>query len=692
MDRGDERDSPNPSPNDERPPKKRRTSMHPPREVGLMRSVPGDKLSSFVGSASGIYFIRSVYGAVRGAHPSSSSQIETPESDHVPGEDDYLPSSVPNAPGRLWRDEETTPRPLSSVSFQELVDWSGSYFANWHPIYPYLHAPSVLEYFEKVPQLHEQGNEGAPNFMMTILRSIMSISLADRRQSSMLDSARYPAELVFKSYDDAVDCLQHVLTRPTTLQSLQAAISVQLFLVSMLRLNAASRLGGLVIRMALQLGLHRCPARFPSFSVGEKEHRQRIFWSLYAIDRFICQSMGLPLSLHDDDVDVCYPTAERHPGRQYSADSRLRLTSLVARQYTIRGQIIELRNKSLHYVHKDPDKATALTARLAQWWNDVEDFHDTEDDHHTSPYHRVVLIILKHESIISLNRPTLAASHHGHAYDAALQQCIGSARAIITTLHKAIGPGNECEPNLGALALLWPSCTWAVWISTFILFHAASSHHVSGGIVSRLADKALDILHHLARRGSVWPEASATAVRELRDRITQRPSRALNSEHLSVISNDTSARTDRVSNPGDPKQARYTSSSGLEPFQDEHGNEPSGSTSSMGLPQEHVDSSAAPSAAGGLTSSTDALTQTSSAPQLIENLQATDNATFVPNNSVNAPVFDFGSSEWSDFLQANETLDASAPLPQVDGLDPYIGFDIPFWLGQDQYWDMLHDR
>lgn len=313
MEHGDAQDSPNFSLESERPSKRRRTSTHPPREVGLMRSVPGDKLSSFVGSASGIYFIRSVYGAIRDAHPSASVPIETPESDHVPGEDDYLPSSNPDTPGRIWRDVETTQRPLSNVSFQELVEWSGSYFANWHPFYPYLHAPSVLEYLERLPLSGEHANNGSPNFQMTVLRSIMSISLADRRQSQALDDAQYPADLVFQSYDDAVNSLQHVLSRPTTIQSLQAAVSVQLFLVSMLRLNAASRLGGLVIRMALQLGLHRCPTRFPSFSLAEKEHRQRIFWSLYAIDRFICQSMGLPLSLHDDDVDVCYPTAERHP-------------------------------------------------------------------------------------------------------------------------------------------------------------------------------------------------------------------------------------------------------------------------------------------------------------------------------------------------------------------------------------------
>ena len=166
-------------------------------------------------------------------------------------------------------------------------------------------------------------------------------------------------------------------------------------------------------------------------------------------------------------------------------DDRLRLSSLVARHYTIRGQIIELRNKSLHYVQKDPDRATAITAKLTHWWNDVEDFQDTEDYDHLTSYHRTILTILKHESVISLNRPTLAASNQGHAYDVALQQCIGSARAIITTLHKASNPRNASEPGSTALSLLWPSCTWAVWISTFILFHAASNQHVSGGIVSR---------------------------------------------------------------------------------------------------------------------------------------------------------------------------------------------------------------
>jgi hypothetical protein len=174
----------------------------------------------------------------------------------------------------------------------------------------------VLGYLEAISLGVPQTSNTSQHFQMVIVRSIMSISLADQRQAGYPNKVQYPPDIVFPSYDAAVDSLQHVLTRPTSILGLQAAISVQLFLVSMLRLNAASRIGGLINRMALQLGLHRCPARYGTFSVAERELRQRVFWSLYAIDRFLCQSMGLPLGINDDDVDVCYPMAEKHADGQ----------------------------------------------------------------------------------------------------------------------------------------------------------------------------------------------------------------------------------------------------------------------------------------------------------------------------------------------------------------------------------------
>ena len=145
---------------------------------------------------------------------------------------------------------------------------------------------------------------------------------------------------------------------------------------------------------------------------------------------------------------------------------------------------MELRNKSIQHSQKETDQAVAITAKLTQWWNDIEEFSDFESPV-MSTYHRTILIVLHHESIISLNRPILALSTTGSAYHAALQQCLGSSRSIISTLHEAIVPGRNGGEQHVALSLLWPSFTWAVWMSTFILFHAVNSKHISQSMVSR---------------------------------------------------------------------------------------------------------------------------------------------------------------------------------------------------------------
>ena len=166
-------------------------------------------------------------------------------------------------------------------------------------------------------------------------------------------------------------------------------------------------------------------------------------------------------------------------------DHRLRLLDFIARESRMRGEIIELRNKSVHYVHKDPHQATAIAAKLSQWWNDVEVLEDGDRSQRVSAYHLTILTLLKHESIISLHRPILAASRRGVEYDAALQLCIGSARSIITLLHNAITTRDDGLGGHHPLHLLWPSCTWGIWISTFILFYAASNNDISHLVVIR---------------------------------------------------------------------------------------------------------------------------------------------------------------------------------------------------------------
>jgi hypothetical protein len=144
---------------------------------------------------------------------------------------------------------------------------------------------------------------------------------------------------------------------------------------------------------------------------------------------------------------------------------------------------MELRNKSIEHSQKETDQSIAITARLTRWWNDVEEFIDSEPQV-LSLYHRTVLTVLYHESIISLNRPILALRSTGPLSDAALQHCLYSSKSIITTLHEAISQAHNAERDKTTV-LSWPSFTWGVWMSTFILFHAANSEHISHGMVAR---------------------------------------------------------------------------------------------------------------------------------------------------------------------------------------------------------------
>ena len=275
--------------------------------------------ASFVGSASGIHFIRSVYSAVEAEKSRAASPIESPDQNLVPGEEDQLPgSNVEPSPKTLWHPYEV-PTQMDDgilVSFGDLLEWSQSYFNDWHPAYPFLHAPAVLDTFRRISQAPLTHLSQLPPLDLVIVRAILSVSLADRRQQSQRTTAKpVPSLLVFPSFDAAIDSIQATLSAATTTKALQAVIGVQLFLVSLLRHNAASRLGGLIVRMAFQIGLHRCPVRYTSFSGEDIQIRKRIFWTIYCVDRHLCQSLGLPLTIKDDDLDVCYLSAERHAAK-----------------------------------------------------------------------------------------------------------------------------------------------------------------------------------------------------------------------------------------------------------------------------------------------------------------------------------------------------------------------------------------
>lgn len=481
-----------------------------------MRESNNDGSATFLGSSSGIHFIRHVYGAFA-RRSADLHQTRARDRASVPGEDDRLRSfGTAHLTDELWSREELNYASISAFSFEDLVNWTRRYFDNWHPMFPCLHGPSVLKTMERVCC---EGTASTRQSDMMVIRSIMSISLADSRQVTGAQSriGPVPATLIYPTVNHVLQDIQSLLEEPTTLPLLQAAFTAQLALVSLLRLNAASRVGGVITRTAFHLGLHRCPGRFACFSSVEVDIRRRLFWSIYILERYLSQALGIPLTIRDDDIDVCYPGEERHASQsiRLPGDRRLQLLSYLAKHARVRGLILELRNKSILHTQASSEEALHVNSELSQWWNEVyDDVNPIEDLDSTpgegpvlSPYHRLLLTILRHEAIISMNRPLLVAGNASPNYKNALQTCIASSRCLLGELKRYTS--NSDAP------LTWPSFTWITWMACLILMYAAWDGEFPIATAVKYARIGNLVLENLALRGSSWPETCIEAIKSM---------------------------------------------------------------------------------------------------------------------------------------------------------------------------------
>ncbi|KAL9616279.1 MAG: hypothetical protein Q9160_008841 [Pyrenula sp. 1 TL-2023] len=86
-----------------------------------------------------------------------------------------------------------------------------------------------------------------------------------------------------------------------------------LYSVAMNRRHAAYCMAGCAMRFAILMGLHQnVPhARLPDRE--HVEHRVRLWWSIYILDRSWATMLGQPVSIRDEDIEVALPSAEGIP-------------------------------------------------------------------------------------------------------------------------------------------------------------------------------------------------------------------------------------------------------------------------------------------------------------------------------------------------------------------------------------------
>ncbi|KAL4896552.1 fungal-specific transcription factor domain-containing protein [Aspergillus ambiguus] len=63
---------------------------------------------------------------------------------------------------------------------------------------------------------------------------------------------------------------------------------------------------GIALRMAITLGLHR-EVSDKELDDETREHRRRVWWSTYSMERLLCVTSGHPISIQDEDIDLLPP-------------------------------------------------------------------------------------------------------------------------------------------------------------------------------------------------------------------------------------------------------------------------------------------------------------------------------------------------------------------------------------------------
>ncbi|XWW98017.1 hypothetical protein V2A60_006013 [Cordyceps javanica] len=264
-------------------------ALFPPIEVGSFVSHRSDK-SEFIGSASGVFFINTVFrafaassacdaeftggaeadGATRDRGP-FHSLLTAAETTQEQSTDCDILLNLMNSSSRIEPDSSSgftygiqipglgaPPTPAAAKKLLMI------YFQKWHPIFPFLHGPT---FFDRVNRFYSSQSCKHPNtgFGETLrdklcravcFQCVFNIAATNEVHQGLLE----PRCRITSSA--ALTGLLGIISGDQDMHTLQVLLAMELYLVTRMSSRAASTVHGALTRILYQAGLHRCPFRY----------------------------------------------------------------------------------------------------------------------------------------------------------------------------------------------------------------------------------------------------------------------------------------------------------------------------------------------------------------------------------------------------------------------------------------------
>lgn len=179
---------------------------------------------------------------------------------------------------------------------------------------------------------------------------------------------------------------------------------VAYFMQTINRRDAAYLLIGVALRMAISLGLHQ-EVSDEDLDRESRQHRRRVWWSTYSMERLLCVTSGHPLSIQDEDIDVLLPSPD-DVDDSYPSSILTSYTELSKIQGVIGEQIYRKKQKS------GPELSACVQGimkRLSDWFEKLpESIRSKPPDMAQPPSREIVSMYLHYYHCINMTaRPIL---------------------------------------------------------------------------------------------------------------------------------------------------------------------------------------------------------------------------------------------------------------------------------------------
>ncbi|RSM13095.1 hypothetical protein CEP52_002139 [Fusarium oligoseptatum] len=208
-----------------------------------------------------------------------------------------------------------------------------AYFRNVNGAYPFVNQAKILENLETLGDLAQRLRDS----QSTLLYLVMSIGCTTLERAS-----RVPRDTAKQFKVAYAEIIQECVCRDS-IESVQILMLLALYSLFDPTGALVYSIVGIAARQAITIGLTRRPADENTYPPAETELRHRLYWSIFALDRMMAVSQGLPVAL-PDNADVPFPgltVEEFASGERITYARRLQTSRHVIQLRQLEGRILE---------------------------------------------------------------------------------------------------------------------------------------------------------------------------------------------------------------------------------------------------------------------------------------------------------------------------------------------------------------